>query len=101
MNKRPKKRFTSEDQIIARIDKCLQLSEELDKKAASREVLFKRLNGTEEEYRCEELWQEVCRLRVKSKNLREKKAKGLGEKLAEFRTGILVAVDGEDGSVPV
>lgn len=99
MSKRPKKRFWNEEQILQRMEHVKQKAEQLEALADSKERLFHRLLDTEEEYRREELWDEVCKLRTKARNLIEKKLKVLGDKLSTLKTPLLLKVDGEDGSV--
>lgn len=88
-----KKRFTSEEQILKAIDKCHERSREFYKIAeawdAEATALFQQ--GERTEYAAE-LRLQACAKRTRAFNMVHIKAVALGEKLSEFRTGVLTAV---------
>jgi hypothetical protein len=95
-----KKRYITEQQVLDDMAKITVKALELQVLADQNEDLLHRLSGSKEDWRCDELCKEVHRLRVKATNLIDKKLPILGDKLSTLRTPVLVATDGEDGSVP-
>ena len=96
-----KKRFTEESQIIAAIDKCHSLAETLAKEAEAMDLkadeLF-RVRETVEDAKLKRLM--ASKIRQRANNLKNKKAKKLGEKLSEFRTGLISPAINDAPSIP-
>ena len=89
-----KKRYTTEAQIISAIDRCYSRAWELSKEAeqldAIADNLFKYSDAVED---AKGKRLQAAKIRQSANNLVNKKAKKLGEKLSEFRTGLIIGTD--------
>lgn len=94
-----KKRYTDESQIIHDIDTCYRLASKASKEAEDLD------NQADELFRIPNMIEDAkgkrlraAKTRQRANNLINKKAKKLGEKLAEFRTVTMPIVP--DNSIP-
>ena len=95
------KRYNTEAEILEAIESCYKKAAELTTKADEIDkecVELRHFYGTSEQIAYKRL--EEKRLRGKSFRLLNVKAKKLGEKLSEFRTSQLPALDNHDPSIP-
>lgn len=97
--KKPKGRYTSVEQILKRIDKVLDLKKRLD--AEYLQIAYRKAKGISagdkgEIHQCNYLE----RLNNQNTSKANSKLRKLREKLAIMRTPVLLAADGEDGSIP-
>lgn len=93
-----KKRYTNENQILAEIDRqkqrAIDLLSEAESLEASARELFKIPEMVEDAGQKKE---EAKRLRKLSANIIDKRLPRLGNKLSEFRTQPLIALNGQQG----
>ena len=83
-----KKRYTTADQITKAIDRCYAQAQELAKEAENMdEVAYELFKYRETVEDAKNRRLQASMLRLRANNLLNKKAKKLGEKLSEFRTG--------------
>lgn len=95
-----KKRYTMASQIIADIDKCHALADKLPKEAEALDIEADNFFKHEEMVETAKLRRlQAAKVRLRANNLRNKKAKKLGGKLAEINTGTMTILP--DGSIPV
>lgn len=101
--KQPKKRFTSEEQIIKKIDWCQAKHRELLEAANEREAWGKKIlcspSSVDRENAIEAI-EGAKKMRQQAEALIESRSKKLGKRLAEFRTAIMPGIV-EDESMPV
>lgn len=95
--KKPRKRYNSEEEIIAAIDKCKTVATDKLIKADGIEQWIEQIKkDAKKAAECAEQikWErcKIRRLRKQANNLIEKRVKLLGRKLAEFRTEIIPSV---------
>lgn len=98
------RRYTSEAQILSEIDKCRELAERHFRFADSYMQEVKAIqarNDRREDWLIDEKTKMAKDARKKAENLVDNRLKRLGEKLAEFKTGILPCIEDRDPSIPV
>ena len=94
-----KKRYTTTDEILDDMDKLRIKAVKSLEEADQQEALAKKLIGTCEEYRSDELFDQAAKLRRSSSRILEFKLKDLGDKLSTLRTPVMGAIT-EDPSIP-
>lgn len=101
--KQPKKRFTSEEQILKKIDWCQAKHRQLIEAANKAETWGKKIlcspSSVDRENAIAAI-EDAKKMRQQAEALIESRSKKLGKRLAEFRTAIMPGIV-EDGSMPV
>lgn len=99
---KPKRRFNTANEIIDAIDLARQKSHDLIAKAESMEIKAKQLRRNGEEFEEDARYAEIQarKLRTKAFRLRSVKLVQLKDKLSEWMTPQLPAIDNHDPSIP-